>query len=94
MEPDNKKTISENDPELIQFTEKNLNQAHTVLWFDPKMKNYQLFVEYLEEQVLTHAKINVILVVDKHVHLTTVKGMWAEQYEKDQAAASQVITFN
>jgi hypothetical protein len=49
MEPEDLKTTGEHDPDLMQFTEKSVGQAHTVLWFDPKMKNYQLFIEYLAE---------------------------------------------
>ena len=38
---------------------------YTVLWYDAKMKNYLLFIEYIHKKKFIQAKVNPILIVDK-----------------------------
>ena len=44
-----------------------------MLWYDAKMKNYLLFIEYLHKKKFIQAKVNTILVVDKPEYLTNIE---------------------
>jgi hypothetical protein len=49
-----------------EFSDRTLNgRDYTVLWYDAKMKNYLLFIEFLHKKKFIQAKVNTILVVDK-----------------------------
>ena len=64
-------------PEGEQFNESTILKESTaetstisgskyyVLWYDSKMRNYELFVEYLAKKRLVQADIQPVLVVDK-----------------------------
>ena len=43
-----------------------------VFWYDPKMKNYQLLLEYIINKRLVQADIQPVLVVDKESHMQKV----------------------
>lgn len=47
-----------------------------MLWYDPKMKNYEMLVKHLDEKRLMHASIEVLLVVDKPEHMKGVLEIW------------------
>jgi hypothetical protein len=44
-----------------------------VFWYDAKMKNYLLFLEYIHKNKYAIAKINGVLIVDKIEYLQNVK---------------------
>ena len=47
-------------------------REYYVLWYDSKMKNYLLFVEYLHRKKFIQAKVTPILVVDKPQYMLTI----------------------
>ena len=56
------------DSEGKQFNESNIingRNEYYVMWYDAKMKNYLMFLEYLEKKKFALAKITTILIVDK-----------------------------
>lgn len=55
-----------------------------VLWYDSKMRNYELFVEYLARKRLAQAEIQPILVVDKEAHLDKVREIWQNSQGNEQ----------
>lgn len=64
----------------------NNRSEYYVLWYDPKMKNYLLFLEYLRKKRMIQAKITSILVVDKYEQLLNVEKIKAESVEEKQKA--------
>jgi hypothetical protein len=50
-----------------------------VLWFDPKMKNYELLVAFIKKKRIAFAEINPLLIVDKTEHLEGVNKIWSEK---------------
>ena len=62
------------DTQGKEFSDRQLNQRdYTVLWYDAKMKNYLLFIEYLHKKKFIQAKVNTILVVEKPEYLTNIE---------------------
>ena len=55
------------------------DRTYYVFWHDSKMKNYELFVEYLLKKKLVQARIVPILVVDKQAYVDRVREIWADQ---------------
>jgi hypothetical protein len=47
-------------------TEKDLRDGYSyiVFWYDPKMKNYTNFIDYIFEKKFIQAKVKAILLVD------------------------------
>ena len=56
-----------------------------VLWYDSKMKNYELFVKYLTEKKMMQADIHPMLVVDKEEHMDKIDEIWKSS-ESDYSA--------
>lgn len=59
-------------------TNRLTNRTYYVFWHDSKMKNYELFVEYLLKKKLVQARIVPILVVDKETYVSRVREIWAD----------------
>lgn len=43
-----------------------------VLWYDAKMKNYLLFIEYLHKKKFIQAEVSAIIVVDKQEYMENI----------------------
>ena len=56
-----------------------------VLWYDSKMKNYQLLIEYILNKRLIQADIQPVLVVDKESHMEKVLEIWKNSTKDMQA---------
>ena len=57
-----------------------------MLWYDAKMKNYLLFIEYLHKKKFIQAKVNTILVVDKPEYLTNIEKIKGESKDERMKA--------
>jgi hypothetical protein len=69
-----------------EFTEKNtLNNTseYYVLWYDAKMKNYLMFLEYVQKKRMVHANIRGILIVDRPEYLANVEKIKSESSNKE-----------
>ena len=62
-----------------------MNNKYYVLWYDSKMRNYELFVEYLVKKRLVQAEIQPILVVDKEAHMDKVQEIWQSSQQANAA---------
>ena len=51
----------------------NRSNTYTVLWYDAKMKNYLMFLEYLHKKNFTIASVNAILIVDKQEYMQNIQ---------------------
>lgn len=58
---------------------KQSSQAYQVLWYDAKMKNYELLLAFIKKKRIAFAEIQSILVVDKTEHLEGVLKIWTEK---------------
>ena len=76
------------DDKETQFSELNMQKgfrgvgtpaSYYVLWFDSKMKNYELFLKYIVEKRLVQCDIVPILVVDNPTHQQKVIEIWDEK---------------
>lgn len=56
-----------------------------VFWYDSKMKNYQLLIEYILNKRLIQADIQPVLVVDKESHMEKVLEIWQNSTKDMQA---------
>lgn len=71
------------DAEGKEFSDRVLNHRdYTVLWYDAKMKNYLLFIEYLHKKKFIQAKVNTILVVDKPEYMSNIEKIKAESKDE------------
>ncbi len=57
-----------------------------VLWYDAKMKNYLLFIEYLHKKKFIQARVIPILVVDKPEYMSNIEKIRAESKEERMKA--------
>ena len=57
-----------------------------MLWYDAKMKNYLLFIEYLHKKKFIQAKVNTILVVDKPEYITNIEKIKGESKDERMKA--------
>ena len=48
------------------------SKAYQILWFDSKMKNYELMLSFIMKKRVVRAVIDPILVVDQPAHMTGV----------------------
>ena len=64
-------------PDGSELSGAQSKNSYQVLWFDPKMKNYEMFVEHLIQKRLVHANIELVLVVDKPEHMIGVLSVWS-----------------
>ena len=62
---------------------------YAVLWYDSKMKTYELFIEYLAKKRFVQADIMPILVVDKETHMEKVRELWETATDDRPAAIKQ-----
>ena len=62
-----------------------------MLWYDAKMKNYLLFIEFLHKKKFIQAKVNPLLVVDKLEYMTNIEKIRAES--KDQKMKADVSVY-
>jgi hypothetical protein len=53
-----------------------------VLWYDAKMKNYLLFVEYLNKKNFIQASVQPILIVDQRVYMENIENI--KKLSKDE----------
>jgi hypothetical protein len=53
-----------------------------VLWYDAKMKNYLLFVEYLNKKNFIQASVQPILIVDQKVYMENIENI--KKLSKDE----------
>ena len=66
-----------------QFTEQSINGGdYVVLWYDAKMKNYLLFIEYLHKKKFIQAKVSTILVVDKQEYMENIEKIKKESKDE------------
>ena len=78
-----------------QFNEASvLNQSKTqpkyyVLWYDRKMKNYQLLEKYLLNSKQVQAEIQPILIVDEQIFMDKVLEIWADNEKVDKYRAER-----
>jgi hypothetical protein len=47
-------------------------QAYKVLWYDPKMKNYENLIKFITEKRVIRAAVYPLLVVDQQHHMDGV----------------------
>ena len=59
---------------------------YTVLWYDAKMKNYLLFIEFLHKKKFIQAKVNTVLVVDKPEYMTNIEIIKKESKDEKMKA--------
>lgn len=59
-----------------------------VLWYDAKMKNYLLFLEYLHKKKFIQARVVPILLVDKPEYMSNIEKIRAES--KDERMKTDV----
>ncbi len=62
-----------------------------MLWYDAKMKNYLLFVEYLHKKKFIQAKVNPMLIVDKPEYITNIEKIKAESKDERMKADVSVM---
>ena len=67
---------SERDIVEANAVEKN---QYFVLWHDSKLKNYELFLDYLTKKPTLQVDIHPILIVDKPKIMQRVEEMWREE---------------
>lgn len=75
------------DTDGEQYSEKDIkkqNKEYAVLWYDCKMKNYQLLIKYMLEKRIAMASIKPVLVVDKKVYQDKVKEIWTTSHNMDK----------
>lgn len=72
-----------NESSILQDVGQQVNSQgkYYVLWYDAKMKNYQLFIEYLEKSRLVQAEVQPILIVDKQMHVDKIVEIWGQATE-------------
>jgi len=67
--------------------------CYNVLWFDPKMKNYELLVAFIKKKRIAFAEINPFLIVDKTEHMEGVTKIWSEKpLENSKVLLSRPLT--
>ena len=71
--------------------------SYYVLWYDPKMKNYEIFIDYLVRKRLVQCDIVPLLVVDKPIHQKKVSEIWDSRTDdptlKETTATKNKLTF-
>jgi hypothetical protein len=76
------------------FTEQSIRtngRDYYVFWYDAKMKNYLLFLEYLYKKKFIQAKVQTILVVDKPEYMTNILKIRAESKDEKLKQDVQVM---
>ena len=67
--------------------------AYQVLWFDPKMKNYELLLGYIQKKRIAFAEICPVLVVDQTEHMEGVIKIWSERpVERSKVLLNRPLT--
>jgi hypothetical protein len=61
-------------------------REYYVLWYDAKMKNYLLFVEYLHKKKFIQAKVSPVLIVDKPQYLDNIEKIRSESKDEKMKA--------
>ena len=64
------------DRQNKEFTERTITDSgrdYFVLWYDAKMKNYLLFIEFLHKKKFIQARVNPVLVVDKLEYMNNIE---------------------
>jgi hypothetical protein len=81
-----------------QWSEQDILEANAldknqyfVLWHDVKLKNYELFLEYLTKKHIAQAEIKPILVVDKQAIMDRVEELWRGETALAQKANKTVL---
>lgn len=80
--------------EAKPFTEQSIRTNggdYYVFWYDAKMKNYLLFLEYLHKKKFIQAKVQTILVVDKPEYMTNILKIRAESKDERLKQDVQVM---
>ena len=62
-----------------------------MLWYDAKMKNYLLFVEYLHKKKFIHASVSPILVVDRVEYMQNIEKIKAQSKDDKMRKDVQVM---
>lgn len=82
------------DQQGKHFTEENVLKSgkdYYVLWYDAKMKNYLLFVEYLHKKKFTQASVCPILVVDRAEYLQNIEKIKSQSKDEKMRKDVQVM---
>jgi hypothetical protein len=67
--------------------------AYQVIWFDAKMKNYELLLSYIQKKRIAFAEICPVLVVDQTEHMEGVLKIWSERpVERSKVLLSRPLT--
>jgi len=64
-----------------------------VLWYDAKMKNYLMFIEYLHKKKFIQAKVSPTLIVDKAEYLANIEKIKAESKDERTKADVRVLLY-
>ena len=64
-----------------------------MLWFDPKMKNYELLLSYIQKKRIAFADICPVLIVDQTEHMEGVIKIWSERpVERSKVLLNRPLT--
>ncbi len=77
-----------------EFSDRNIvsnGRDYYVLWYDAKMKNYLLFIEYLHKKKFIQARVVPLLLVDKPEYMSNIEKIRAESKDERMKGDVQVM---